>query len=208
MTVKKKRRERILVSTKGGGFRKVTRDSKEHRAIQCAGKHTFDGPDDPDKCLHCGTRRGKPLMFARLAYIKWWEDSMRDLWRAIGVEMCREPARFLARAMLDDETIVPDHRDPAIATMLVASLVDHKLQHPRARGERLWVYVHPPDAHRSRADVTCRFCHAVLLKEVRMGENYGTDPRVREHTVACALTSLATGRAAPPIKRQKQGERT
>jgi hypothetical protein len=169
-------------------------------ACKAAGGHRFDNNDG--KCSRCGTAKPSPRTFARLEYMQWWDRSMRDTWRRIGVEMCRVAARTLLKGMIGDDDFNIDPDDDAIRVLTEAAMIDHRLRHPTARGDRLWMYA---DQKRGHADVRCRFCHAVLRRAVKLGAtNYDNVIEVRDHVTDCAITALATNSSKPPIAAKRR----
>lgn len=138
--------------------------------------------------------------FARAAYVAWLDRCWRDTWRAIGVEMMRRDAREAARMLLEADK-EPDMSKREVRELwwrfVDGALVDHKLRHPSSRGERPWLYHQSSKSqHAGRRDVLCRFCRMVLIRDARLGQSH--DIETAQHTVLCAVTTLATGGSASP----------
>lgn len=175
---------------------------KDARLVCKAQGHNFTATTvtPGDTCVTCKTRKPDGRTFAKLAFVKWVDDSWRALWRGIAVEMARKEARSLLRQQIEQE-VEFEWRDywelPALMQRLLdLAMVDHKLRNPRARGDRLWAFGPAASGSAKYRDVKCRFCGRAQLTDVRMGVDYGS--QVANHTVPCALTSLATGASADP----------
>lgn len=156
-------------------------------------------------CTRCHTKQpDDPRTFVRLAFMEDWKRSMRDLWRGVAVEMMRATAREAAILLMDaDEE--PDFRDDDVRRawwpMVEMAMVQHKLTHPRSRGDNPWLFG-PERPVKGCNDVLCRFCRKVLLPLRELGFDYTID--TAQHTVPCAVSTLATGASADP--RAKKGK--
>ena len=190
MTADKRRRKRRLQREATAAVAAVA--GRPYRVAEQAAKRAFGTP----------AKQESAQRFARLQLQKWYDDSLRDTWRAIGVEMGRKLAREACRLLIEADH-EPDFTDPKVLapwqTLLDLAMVDHKLRHPRARGERLWAFCR--GTGRGKASVKCRFCGRELIYDVKLGYDY-TD-EVAQHVVPCAVSSLATGGSVEPTHQPK-----
>ncbi len=103
-----------------------------------------------------------------------------------------------ARDPVISEAGAPVAKQALIDRALRAAIVAHKHEHPRSRGERLWVF---RDVFQGSGSQHCRFCEVRLRGEVIVGTDTsiaGSVPEVSDHTTLCALRYLAREYLPPP----------
>lgn len=139
--------------------------------------------------------------FARLAFVSRWRREWGNMWKQLAVEMSRPAARVIVLRLLNEDSWALE--DATVIQLLELALVDYKLQNPKARGDRLWVWLRDKVTKPGHGDVMCRFCQLPLLRDMKMGHDYTPYEAVSAHVATCALSSLATGGSKPPIDRAK-----
>lgn len=159
-------------------------------------------------CSICGAKVAPKDTFAKLAYVADWKRDMARLWKSIAVEMVRPQARALLKRGMEMEAggeLPPwsifdvTDSDRELASLLDIALVDYKLQHSKARGNRLWIFTAPDG--KGRASVACRFCGRILVPSARLGGYYSSE--TYDHVAWCALSALATAGSAKPVTRKR-----
>lgn len=81
------------------------------------------------------------------------------------------------------------------------ALVGYKLDHPRARGDALWIHRPHPEAHptdKKRTQLHCRICGALLVADATFGQTFDYKSDVTDHALVCALEYLSGIRTALP----------
>lgn len=112
-------------------------------------------------------------------------------------QLAREDASAALDAWEDGRRfLVPDvdlssamSRKVSTASVLADSIIAYRIDHPKSRGSKLYVFEKDP-ARDGRGNVACRFCRVRLVSDAFLGTVFTDDPEVHEHTVTCALRYL------------------
>ena len=121
------------------------------------------------------------------------EVARRDAERAQRAAMIAEsrPEAMVALDVVEAGGPVDSDQWALVDRALRAAIVAYKHDHPKSRGERLWVL---RDVQAGTGHQHCRFCDACLRDGVTVGSDSkiaGSDAEVAAHTTRCALRYLA-----------------